>query len=266
MSKTKELILKLAKDDFKKKFAGSYLGTIWAFVQPVVTVLVYWFVFEKALGAGSRVGKGGIDVPYVLWLVAGLVPWFFFSEALSSGTNTLLDYNYLVKKVVFQVEILPLVKVISASFVHLFFICFSVFLYICYGMYPDFYVLQVIYYSFCMFVLVIGLSYFTSSVLVFFRDLGQIVNIALQVGIWATPIMWNYDDMVAKGISPVLGTILKANPMFYIVQGYRDAFINKCGFWEHPGMTLYFWVFTLIIILIGRHVFKKLKPHFADVL
>lgn len=261
--RTRKLLGKLAKDDFKKKFAGSYLGVIWAFVQPVITVLVYWFVFEKAIGAGSQIGKDGISVPYVLWLVAGLVPWFFFSDALSSGTNTLIDYNYLVKKVVFQIDILPLVKVISASFVHIFFVCFAILLYACYGYFPDLYVLQVIYYTFCMAVLVCGLIYITSPIVVFFRDLSQIVNILLQIGIWMTPIMWNFGSIQ---FSPLIMKILQLNPMFYIVQGYRDAFINKVGFWEHPELTVYFWVFTLLMLWIGKKVFHRLKPHFADVL
>lgn len=261
--RTRKLLGKLAKDDFKKKFAGSYLGVIWAFVQPVITVLVYWFVFEKAIGAGSQIGKDGISVPYVLWLVAGLVPWFFFSDALSSGTNTLIDYNYLVKKVVFQIDILPLVKVISASFVHIFFVCFAILLYACYGYFPDLYVLQVIYYTFCMAVLVCGLIYITSPIVVFFRDLSQIVNILLQIGIWMTPIMWNFGSIQ---FSPLIMKILQLNPMFYIVQGYRDAFVNKAGFWEHPELTVYFWVFTLLMLWIGKKVFHRLKPHFADVL
>lgn len=261
--KTGKLLGKLAKDDFKKKFAGSYLGTIWGFVQPIITILVYWFVFEKALGTGSQLGKDGIEIPFVLWLVAGLVPWFFFSDAFSSGTNVLIEYDYLVKKVVFRIEILPMVKVISASFVHVFFVCFAIILYICYGYFPDLYVLQIIYYTFCAAVLVCGLSYITSSIMVFFRDLGQIVSIFLQIGIWLTPIMWNYETI---HFSPVVMELLKLNPMFYIVQGYRDAFINKVGFWEHPALTCYFWIFALAMVLLGRKIFNRLKPHFADVL
>lgn len=259
----RRLLCKLAGDDFKKKFAGSYLGVIWAFVQPVITVLVYWFVFEKALGAGSQIGKDGITVPFVLWLIAGLVPWFFFSDALSSGTNALIDYNYLVKKVVFRIDILPLVKVLSASFVHLFFVCFAIFLYVCYGYFPDLYVLQVVYYTFAMAVLVCGLIYITSPIVVFFRDLSQIVNILLQIGIWMTPIMWNYESI---HFNPAIMKLLQLNPMFYIVQGYRDSLINKVGFWEHPGMTCYFWVLALVLLGIGRKVFYRLRPHFADVL
>lgn len=96
-----------------------------------------------------------------------------------------------------------------------------------------------------------------------FRDLTQVINIALQVGVWMTPIMWSMEDL---GITGILASILKLNPMFYIVQGYRDAFIYKIWFWQRPGMTLYFWAFTLVFWLIGTRLFRKLKIHFADVL
>ncbi len=259
----RKLIANLAKNDFKTKFAGSYLGIIWAFVQPIVTVLVYWFVFEKGLRASGINTREGIYVPYVLWMIAGLVPWFFFQDALNGATNALIEYSYLVKKVVFKISILPIIKVISALFVHLFFIAFMLILYIAYGYYPDAYVLQIIYYSFCMFVFVLAISYLSCAIVVFFRDLTQIINIILQVGIWVTPIMWNIDGME---LSPALLALFKANPMYYIVAGYREALIDKVWFWQNPKLMFYFWIVTVFMFGVGSLVFKRLKVHFADVL
>ena len=260
---SRKLIARLSVNDFKTKFAGSYLGIIWAFVQPVIMIFVYWFVFEKGLKPVPVKNAAGVEIPFLLWLMAGLVPWFFFSDALSGGTRALLDYSYLVKKVVFRIDILPIVKVISAVFVHLFFLAFEVLVYVLYGYYPDLYTLQVVYYSVCLLVLVLGLTYLTSALVVFFRDLNQVINIALQVGIWATPIMWNMDTM---DIGTGLKTVLMLNPLYYIVQGYRDSLIGKTAFWERPGLTVYFWIFTLVFLGLGTGVFKKLRMHFADVL
>lgn len=259
----RKLITKLAKNDFKTRYAGSYLGIVWAFVQPIITIIVYWFVFEYGLSAGAQLSRTGIEIPFVLWLSAGLIPWFFFSESLSSATNALVEYNYLVKKVVFKIEILPIVKVISSLFVHCFFVAFILVLYGCYGHLPDMYTLQVVYYSFCMVMLVLAISYTTCAVVVFFRDLAHIIGIILQVGVWATPIMWNF--MIVG--NPILQFVFKLNPMFYIVQGYREALIEKTFFWESAlGQTVYFWVLTLLLFVVGRAMFKKMKPHFADVL
>ncbi len=79
----RRLVLKLAKNDFKTKYAGSYLGIVWAFVQPIVTIMVYWFVFSVGLKSGTV----DLELPFVLYLMAGIVPWFFFQDALNGGTN-----------------------------------------------------------------------------------------------------------------------------------------------------------------------------------
>ena len=258
--KNRRLIFKLAKNDFKTRYAGSYLGIVWAFIQPVITILVYWFVFS----VGFRSGTGDLGVPFVLYLVAGIVPWFFFQDALIGGTNSMLEYNYLVKKVVFNISVLPVVKIISALFVHCFFVLFTIILYAAYGKFPDVYYFQLIYYSICVFILVLGLSYATSAIVIFFRDLTQIINIALQVGIWLTPIMWIAETSLQG--HETLQKILKLNPLYYVVSGYRDTFLMKSWFFEHAGWTVYFWVFTILCFLFGSWVFKRLRIHFADVL
>lgn len=259
----RKLLWSLAKNDFKTKYAGSYLGRIWGFIQPIITVLVYWFAFEKGLKVSVANLRTGMEMPFVLWLTAGIIPWFFFSDALVAGTSALREYNYLVKKVVFNIEILPTVRVISALFTHLFFVGFGIAFLSCYKLFPDLYTLQVIYYSVALFILVIGLVYATSAIMVFFQDLGQIVNIILQVGIWLTPIMW---DINKADFSPVLMMIIKLNPLLYIVEGYRDALINKVWFWQKPELTIYYWCFTIVVFLLGTRIFEKLKLHFADVL
>ncbi len=256
----RKLALTLAKNDFKTKYAGSYLGMLWAFIQPIVTILVYWFVFTVGLKAG-KVG----EYPFVLFIVVGIIPWFFFSDSLNGGTNAMTDYNYLVKKVVFNIDILPFVKVLSAFFVHCFFIAFALILCTCMGYHPTIYTLQLIYYIFCNFVFVLGLSYLTSAIVVFFRDLGQFINIfILQVGVWLTPIMWNANTM----LSPLVLKIFKLNPMYYIVSGFRDSVLDKNWFWMGDRLlwTIYFWIITILVFGLGVKIFRRLKVHFADVL
>lgn len=257
----RRLIWKLSKNDFKTRYAGSYLGMVWAFVQPVVTILVYWFVFEKGFSAKAQELATGMKVPYVLYLTAGMVPWFFFNEATMNGMTALLEYNYLVKKVVFKISILPIIKIIAATFIHIFFVCFMLIINIGYGFYPDLYWLQIIYYSMCLFIFVLAISYATCSIVVFFRDLTQIVSIFMQVGMWATPIMWDISRIPEQ-----YRIIFKLNPVYYVVNGYRNALFEKSWFWEDFYSTMFFWIVTVVIFAIGALVFKRLKVHFADVL
>lgn len=256
---SRHLIWKLAKNDFKKRYAGSYMGALWAMLQPVVTIAMYYIVFDKIMG--NSINRGTGEIPFVLFLTAGLVPWFYFSEALNSGTNALLEYNYLVKKVVFKISVLPIIKIIAASFIHVFFVCVMLVVAAIYGYYPTIYTLQIFYYSICLFLFVLALSYTTCSIVVFFKDLSQIINIGLQIGIWVTPIMWNLNILDNKWV-----VILKLNPLVYIVNGYRSAVYGREWFFRDFFSTMYFWIITTVIFGIGALIFKRLKIHFADVL
>ncbi|MDE7354951.1 MAG: ABC transporter permease [Acetatifactor sp.] len=255
----RHLIWKLAKNDFKKRYAGSYMGAVWAMIQPVVTVAMYYVVFDKIMGNGLDRGTG--DVPFVLFLTAGLVPWFYFSEALNNGTNAMLEYHYLVKKVVFKISILPIIKIIAATFIHVFFVCVLLVVAAVYGYYPTVYTLQIFYYSACLFIFVLALCYTTCAIVVFFRDLAQIINIALQIGMWATPILWDISRLEGGWV-----TVLKLNPLVYIVNGYRSAVCERQWFYQDFFSTMYFWIVTVVLFGIGAAVFKRLKVHFADVL
>lgn len=254
-----KLVMSLSINDFKTRFAGSYFGIVWAFVQPICTILIFWFVFQVGL-RNSDVG----NVPFILWFMSGLIPWFFFSEAWNGATNCFMEYSYLVKKVVFKIEILPVIKIISAFFIQIFFVIFMLAVFACYGRYPSVYTLQLIYYALCMIVLVRVLSYITAPIMVFFKDLGQIMNIVLQFGMWLTPIMWSISNLPYS--NPLLTFIFKLNPMYYVVQGYRDCMIYKVWFFCNIKQTLYFWVLIIVLHFVGKALYKRLKPHFADVL
>ena len=255
---SRHLIWKLARNDFKKRYAGSYLGAVWAMVQPVVTVAMYYVVFDVIMGTGNAMVP---DKPYVLFLTAGLVPWFFFNEALNNGTNALLEYNYLVKKVVFKISVLPIIKIIAATFIHVFFVLVMLVIAAIYGYYPSIYMIQLVYYSFCLFVFVLGLCYSTCAIMVFFKDIGQIISILLQIGMWATPILWDVNTL-----SPTVQMVVKINPLVYIVNGYRTAIFEKTWFWQDFYSTMYFWIVTVVVFGVGALVFKRLKVHFSDVL
>ncbi len=257
----RRLIWRLSKNDFRKRYAGSYLGAVWAMVPPVVTVAMYYVVFDRIFGSGRQSITGEIDVPYVLFLTAGLVPWFFFSDAISSGMSSLLEYNYLVKKVVFKVSILPMIKINAAVFTHIGFTAVLLLISVAYGFMPSVYWLQLIYYTVAEYIFVLGLSYATSAIVVFFRDLQQMVAIVLQVGMWATPILWNI-----YVVSDEVKFIVKLNPVAYIVEGYRSSIYGQQWFWEHFYSSTYFWIATALLFIIGSLIFRRLKPQFADVL
>lgn len=254
--KDRRLLVNLSWQDFKRRFAGSYFGTLWGFINPMLTITVYWLVFQF----GFRSGDVG-DFPFVLWFICGIVAWLFFSEAFSSASNSFLSYSYLVKKVVFNVNILPLVKIISCFFIHLFFIGLLAFLCCLFGYFPSIYWLQLPYYILCNITLIFAVSLIFASVIVFFRDLNQIISIILLIGMWGTPIAWSLNSFPER-----FHVLFKLNPVFYIVEGYRDCFLQQTWLWEKPGHTLYFWALTGALLLFGAIIYDRLKQSFADFL
>lgn len=258
--KRRRMISGLALSDFKKRFAGSYFGVVWMFVNPVVTVLIFFFIFQ--LGMKSVPPVPG--VPYVMWLIPGIVPWFFINESIQGITNCLGEYNYLVKKVVFPVELLPLIKLASCALVHGCFLLIMAAVFLIGGKAPMATWLQVLYYSFGAALLSLGCGFFTSAVNVFFKDMSQIVSICMQFGMWLAPIMY-WEGMFTDNY-PWLGYLFKLNPVYYIVAGYRDSMLTGNMFWERPLNTLYFWCFTILLFYLGLKIFMRLRPHFSDVL
>jgi ABC-type polysaccharide/polyol phosphate export permease len=255
---SRAIIYELTKQDFKSKYLGSYLGLIWAFVNPSITIAIFWFVFQVGFKAKSTTAA---EVPFVLWLIGGMIPWFFFSDSVSGAANSILEKSYLVQKVVFRVSILPIIKILSALLIHFFFVGVLCVMFLGYGFAPQWYYVQVFYYLFAMIILIAGLSWITSSLTLFLRDTGQIVGMMLQFGFWLTPIFWS-----SKTLPEKYQIFIKLNPLYYIIEGYRDSFINRVWFWEHADLTAYFWAVTCIIFITGAFVFKRLRPHFSDVL
>lgn len=252
----RKFLWQMTKRDFRQKYVGSSLGILWAFIQPSITVLIFWFVFQ--------VGFKSMPVdnfPFILWLICGMFPWFFISESILNATNSIIENSFLVKKIVFRVEILPIVKIISAFVVHIFFAAVLFLMFAAYGYSISIYNLQIVYYFFAMICLTLGISWITSSLTVFLRDIGQLVSMLLQFGFWGTPIFWSL-NMIPEQYH----FVFKLNPIYYIVEGYRQSFIYHQWFWENINLTIYFWLVTAIIAFIGAWCFKKLRPHFADVL
>lgn len=249
-------IWQFAVDDFKMKYAGVGLGTLWAFLQPIITIILYWFIFQ--IGFRTQPVE---NFPFILWLISGLVPWFFLSESISNATGSMVEYNYLVKKVLFNIDILPLAKVVSVFLVQIVLIIFMIVLFCISGYWPDVYYLQIPIYLLYMIVLTTGIAYFTATLYVFFKDTVQIVSIILQILFWMTPIVWDLKIMPLA-----TQKILLFNPIFYVINGYRNIFVYKNGAGIGIKLIIYYWIVAILVLLLGKHLFRKCKDHFADVL
>lgn len=249
-------IFELAKRDFQSQYKGSYLGIFWTYIQPFVFILLIWGVLTFGFKMQSVENRS-----HTFWLIIGMIPWLFFSEVFSSTSTVVQQFSFLIKKVDFSLGILPIVKILSLLVTHFVFVLIAFVVGIFSGIYPSFLSLQILYYTFSMCILLLGLGWFTSSTSLFIKDVNNIVALLVQFGFWLTPIFWNI-EMIPKEYH----WIVKLNPVYYIVNGYRDSLLFNCPFWQKPYEFFYFWFVVALILVTGAIVFRRLRPHFAEVI
>ena len=236
------------------QYVGSALGILWQVITPLVLILVFWVVFTFGLRVQPASG-----VPFAVWLTAGFAAWFAFSEIVSGSVHCITSHPHLVKKVVFPVQALPVVKALSSLSNHLLFIAILIILMLILGVGFSIHLLQIIYYFACLVALALGVGWIVAALNVFARDTARLVGVLLQVGMWATPILWDINNLPSPWRE-----VFAANPMHYIVQGYRDSFFYAIPVTDRLSETLIFWLITLSLILLGVFVFRRLRPQFAD--
>jgi len=248
------VFFELLKQDIKEKNLGSLLGIFWSFFVPLITIIVMWIVFQYGFKRDDVDGY-----PYGLWYLAGIIPWFYFADAFMQATNSIKAKSFLIKKTRFNPIYLPVIKIISNLIIYSVLILFLLVLYKYYGYDYNLYNLQIIYYLFCLVVFLFAISLITSSLVLFIKDISEIVAVLVRFGMWITPIFWSI-----KLIPEKYRWIFDLNPVYYVIEGFRDALLYKVWFFEKKT-TFIFWLITLCLLIIGLIIFKRLKEHFGDV-
>lgn len=252
---TRMLILTLTIRDFEKKYIRNFFGFIWTIVDPLTFIIILYYVFGPRFGSSNASA-----VSYVVYLITGYIAFELFSSAMQTITLSISDHAFLLKKVNFRVAIIPIVTMLSNLTVHAIVILIAMLVLLFNDIVPTWYWLQLFYYIFALSFLLISIGWLTSSIYLFFPDINNIITILTRAMFFLTPIFWHM-----SGLEPSDQFLLKFNPVYYIVNGYRESLITPIGFWEHPLLTFYFWVVSLLFLIAGVVAFKKLRPHFADV-
>ncbi len=252
----RSMIKVMAIREIQTRYVGTLAGFVWFIINPLMMLLVYWFIFS----VGFKVKPAG-NVPFVVVFFCGLIPWTTFSETLAANTNAIIGNAGLVKKTVFPTEILPLVNLVASLVSHCIMLVILMVLLLLNNIPSSLYIFQFLYYLAALSVFALGLSWFLSAVNVFYRDVGLMLSVLLNMWFWLTPIVWGI-EMIPEEYQ----YIIKLNPIYYIVDGYKSSFIYHVPFWHNYHLGIYFWGVCLSMFLFGGLIFRKLKPEFADVL
>ena len=244
----KELILNLTVSELKLKYKGSVLGFLWSLLDPLLMMMVLLIVF-------TRIFK--FDIPnYPMYLLIGIIVWRFFS-ATGETLHSIVGKPNMVKKIYFPREILVLSTCLRALITSIleFSVLFALLL--LWGTPLSLFVLFFPVILVVEFFLVLGLSLFLSSSYVFFRDLKNIWDVALQVGFYATPIIYPV-SLISENYS----ILLVVNPMTQILQVFRDILLYA----QMPPMTaiVLSLVYSIGFFVLGWFTFKHFEPRFAE--
>jgi ABC-type polysaccharide/polyol phosphate export permease len=243
------LIQSLVARDLKARYRGSVLGFFWSFVNPLLLLSIYTFVFTVVM-PGAR---GDLE-PYSLFMFCGLLPWTWFSSAVLESATVLVAGGNLIRKVLFPAEILPIVTVL-AGFVH-----FCLGLLIVAGAIVYFQVavsLQELLWLpliiLVQLILTLGLALIVSVITVHFRDMRDLLGNLLQLLFFATPILYPLSAVPAN-----LQPVMKLNPFTHLALAYQDVLFTPGPFTEARNLLLV-GAIALVLLFVGLAIFDRLR-------
>ena len=254
----KSQLFQLAKSDLIKNYKGSALGWAWAVIKPAIIIFIYWFSFS----VGLRVSNNVDGYPYFLWLISGLVPWFYMKSMLTDGIWSMRKYRFLVTNIKFPISVIPTFVSLSNLFVNLVLLGIVILTFSLFHFFPDIYYLQLIFFialSFIFWTIWGLLGSLLSAMSLDFSNLIASISVAV---LWLSGILWNPENISIGWVK----TILEFNPVTYLINGFRNTFINKVWFFEQPRTLIYFCIVTSVLLMFTLWVYKRVRRDVADVL
>ena len=255
----------MAISTLKKFYGGTLFGWGWSIVKPLVFIAVYWFTMNIGIRGNKPITlENGEQFSYLVWMVPGVICWFLFSDVLGQGVVCIRKNSHLVNKMVFPLATIPVFNVMSYFVTHFILIAVAIAIHLCSGYAITIHMLQLLWYIPIFFIFSCITATFVSTLAVISRDFEQLVKAIMSIFFWLTPILWQTTGIEQKSKYALI--ILKLNPFYYFVSGYRSAFLGDGWFWEHPMYIGYMAGFIICFGLLTNSLFKKLSPEFADVL
>lgn len=256
------LLATLVQRDLEARYKGSILGNLWPLLNQLAQLLIYTYVFSIVLQVKLSIAGMPEDskLTFGLWLFAGLIPWFAFINGLTQAATSVIGQTNLVKKVVFPLELLPLVPILSAFIESTFglavLIIFVGFSY--QDLHQTLWLLPMIWVP--QLLLTAGLGYLTAALTVFLRDIPQTLGVILNLWFYVTPIVYPASKIPQEWRVWVFWL----NPVTAIAESYRDLVL--VGTVQHGGELAVATAVSIVIFSIGLGVYRRLRPAFADVL
>ncbi len=253
----------LAKFTLRKETRATALGYVWLFVKPAMYIFCFWF----ALRVGLKSEKNTMDgAAYLVWLSAGIIPWFYLQKMLGTGSKIFNKYAYLVNKLKFPVAQIPIFYALSFMILHLtFLVCLSIGYFLAGGT-LDIHILQIPIMIILMFLMFTGWSFLMSTISAFSKDFVKFLAALSTPIFWLSGVLFDVTTIHSTAVQ----TVLKFNPITFLVTGYRQVFTitgdAKIWLWNDPTFCILGVSIILITFIVGIAVFSHFRKDLADVL
>jgi len=248
----RELLYFLVWRDVKIRYKQTLLGAAWAIIQPLLTMLVFTFIFGKV----AKINSNGI--PYPIFAYAALLPWTFFANAITTSGNSIVGSAHLITKVYFPRPIIPVASVcaglidLAVAFPMLVVLMF----YYHIGITVN--VLFLVPLVLLTTLLAIAVGMWISAINVKYRDVKFAMPFVVQIWMYLSPVAYPASVVPARW-----RTIYSLNPFVGIIDGYRAALFGRAFDWKAIGISL---VVTLVFLVCASHQFRKMEKGFADII
>lgn len=254
----RELIYVLSKREIAGRYKGSFFGLMWSFLNPIFMLAVYTFVFSvvfKARWGGGDESK----TQFALILFVGMIVHGLLAEVLNRAPSLITSNINYVKKVVFPLDVLPVVSMITALFHCVISLSVLLFAFFIFNGYVHWTVIFLPLILLPLIIFIVGISWLLASLGVFLRDVGHIVNIITMLLLFLSPVFYSVSALPEK-----FRPWLMANPLTFIIEQARDILI-----WGYMPDWIGLGVYTVIACIVawlGYMWFQKTRKGFADVL
>lgn len=248
----RELLLTSTKKSIRGKYKASFLGVLWSFINPLLQILVYAIVFPYLM-------RNTVD-NYLIYLVTGIIPWNFFMTVILECVSCIKNNSGLIKKVYFPRIILPLSCALSGLFNFLVSCIIIIFFCIIWKIGISWVIIFVPLVAIIQTILSLGFGLILGALDAYIQDLEYITGFIIQLAMYGTPIIYSLDQFA--GSTSILITLVKLNPLTTLMNSYRAIFLYH----QIPDIQLLMCVaiFSILLLVLGIFVFKKLEKGFAE--
>ncbi|KML41327.1 MULTISPECIES: ABC transporter permease [Cytobacillus] len=253
------LVRRLSLYELKSQNNNNYLGLFWEILNPGIQIAIYWFVFGFIIRGGREAANG---VPFFPWLLSGIILWFFIQPSIVQGSKSIYSRIRMISKMSFPLSVIPTYVIFSKLYPHIFLLGFTIVVLQFMGFPVSIYYLQLPYFLFATVALLVSISLVTSTLATIVRDVQMVVQSLMRMLLYLTPILW-----VSMSLPGPIKTIMKLNPLYYLVEGYRAALLGQEWYIiTEYQLTIYFWAVVIFLYILGSSIHVKFRRHFVDFL